>query len=173
MNMKRILQRGFTLAELMIVITIVAILSALSVSMYRSQITKQKVSEGATFAQYIQAPVQNFTVEEGRFPSTEELYVNLKLTDDPSGKLTRFKYINRLLSEIKRSREGVNGALYVVFSSEGAADLAGKVIKLEYNSAQIEGWSCITDLRQAPIEKCALVKRVDVPATAGAPRVQI
>ena len=71
--MKLILRQGFTLIELMIAVAIMAILSAISVSLYRTQLMKQQMAEGTAFAQYIQAPVQTFTVEEGRFPTTAEL----------------------------------------------------------------------------------------------------
>lgn len=165
--MKLILRKGFTLIELMIAIVIMAILSATSVSLYHTQLMKQQRAEGTAFAQYIQAPVQTFTVEEGRFPTTSELYTDLRLADSPSGQLSRFKYINRLLSEVKRAKEGTRGVLYVVFSSEVSADLAEKVIKLEYDSSKAEGWSCTTDISQQPLEGCSVVKKIDVPTPKG------
>ena len=64
-------------------------------------------------------------------------------------------------------REGAQGILYVVFSSEVSADLAEKVIKLEYDSSQADGWSCTTDLSQAPLERCIVVKKIDVPTPQG------
>ena len=72
-NMKRNVQQGFTLIELMIVIAIVAILVALAVPAYQDYTIRAKVSECINGAAPIKLAVSEHQMTNGSFPSTTEL----------------------------------------------------------------------------------------------------
>jgi type IV pilus assembly protein PilA len=61
--------RGFTLIELMIVVTVIGTLAAISVPFYLGYITRAKVAEGMTLAAPAQAAISTRFAEYGTFPS--------------------------------------------------------------------------------------------------------
>ena len=68
-NMKRNVQQGFTLIELMIVIAIVAILVALAVPAYQDYTIRSKVAECINNAAVVKLAVSEFRQTTGAFPS--------------------------------------------------------------------------------------------------------
>lgn len=61
--------RGFTLIELMIVVTIIAILAAIAISQYQDYVIRAQVSEAASLAEGAKSPVTEFYNNRGRFPA--------------------------------------------------------------------------------------------------------
>ena len=83
-NMKRNVQQGFTLIELMIVIAIVAILVALAVPAYQDYTIRAKVSECINGAAPTKLAIAEFRMTDGtRWPNNNEAGVtaNTGLTD--------------------------------------------------------------------------------------------
>ena len=68
--MKKSLQKGFTLIELMIVVAIIAILAAIAIPAYQDYLIRSQVSEGASLASGARTAVAEFYSNTGRFPST-------------------------------------------------------------------------------------------------------
>jgi type IV pilus assembly protein PilA len=62
-------QKGFTLIELMIVVTIIAILAAIAISQYQDYLIRAEVSEGAALAEATKTAVVEFYNKTGRFPA--------------------------------------------------------------------------------------------------------
>ena len=67
--MKRSLQKGFTLIELMIVVAIIGILAAIALPAYQDYTKRTHVSEGLTLAGGAKASVTEYFSSQGRFPS--------------------------------------------------------------------------------------------------------
>ena len=67
-KMKRNIQKGFTLIELMIVIAIVAILVALAVPAYQDYTVRAKVGECVAQASSVKLAIEEFFQSEGAFP---------------------------------------------------------------------------------------------------------
>ena len=60
---------GFTLVELIIVVAIVAVLSAVAIPSYRDYIIRTRVSEAALVSQSIRTSVELYASRHGRMPS--------------------------------------------------------------------------------------------------------
>ncbi|MEO8742477.1 MAG: pilin [Lysobacteraceae bacterium] len=66
----KLIQKGFTLIELMIVVAIIAILAAIAISMYQDYVIRAQVSEGASLADGMKSAVGEFYQIHGYFPSS-------------------------------------------------------------------------------------------------------
>ena len=67
--MKRTMQKGFTLIELMIVVAIIGILAAIALPAYQDYTKRTHVSEGLTLAGGAKASVTEDFSSQGKFPA--------------------------------------------------------------------------------------------------------
>jgi type IV pilus assembly protein PilA len=63
---------GFTLIELMIVVAIIAILSAIAIPAYRDYVARTQASEGFEIASGAKAAIWEYMTNKGEFPSSNE-----------------------------------------------------------------------------------------------------
>ena len=70
--MKKNMQKGFTLIELMIVVAIIAILAAIAIPAYQDYLIRSQVSEGAVLADGAKTAIAEFYSNTGRFPPVNE-----------------------------------------------------------------------------------------------------
>jgi len=68
--MKRSMQQGFTLIELMIVVAIIGILAAIALPAYQDYTKRTHVSEGLTLASGAKASVTEFYSSNNRMPAS-------------------------------------------------------------------------------------------------------
>jgi type IV pilus assembly protein PilA len=67
--MKKSMQKGFTLIELMIVVAIIAILAAIAIPAYQDYLIRTQVSEGAVLTDGAKTAVAEFYSNKGTFPA--------------------------------------------------------------------------------------------------------
>jgi type IV pilus assembly protein PilA len=70
--MKKNLQKGFTLIELMIVVAIIAILAAIAIPAYQDYTIRSQVSEGMSLSDGAKTAVAEFYSNSGHFPTNNE-----------------------------------------------------------------------------------------------------
>lgn len=123
-------QRGFTLLELMIVVTIVGILASIVIPAYQSYVVRAKVAEGYIFASSVKATIAESMMIDGRYPdSNEEAYL-----DPPEQLGGRYVRATEVLP---------GGAIRVTFRD---AMIEGETLTLTPGGDRSMRWQCSSTL---------------------------
>jgi general secretion pathway protein G len=91
-------QRGITLIEMLVVITIIALFSAVAYQRLSPAVDKGRITAARTQIEALAAALQTYHIEKGRFPSTEEglaavrPFLGKDIPNDPWGNPYVYKY---------------------------------------------------------------------------------
>lgn len=124
--------RGFTLIELMIVVAIIGILSALATSAYQTYTVRAQVTEGISMAAGAKVPITDAYTNDGVAPADRTAAGMSALATD-----TRGGYVSQV--------DIVDGQIAVTFGGPRAhADIAGTILYLTpYESpGNAIAWRC-------------------------------
>ncbi|SHF55596.1 pilin [Vibrio gazogenes] len=125
-------QLGFTLVELMIVVTIIGILSSIAVPAYHNYIQKSEVTAGVSTTSALTTNIDLFIQENGKFPSATGLSeIGASATMSALGTLS-------LLPDPEVAEQGV-----LLFEFNATTSVSGK--KVQWQKSATTGWQCIQD----------------------------
>ena len=126
-------QRGFTLLELMLVVSIIGILAAIALPAYQDYITRSKFTEALTLAEPVKKAVSDYYDRWGAFPENNQ---QAALSTPPS-------YIGNYVESITVAQ----GVIRVTLKQTTGQQLGGKALSLRpaFNPAYPTGpvsWLC-------------------------------
>ncbi len=114
--MRKQIQKGFTLIELMIVVAIIGILAAIAIPAYQNYTIRAQVTEGLTLAGGWKVAAAEFYAQNGTFPTAAQMAL---AGQQPS----TGKYVTSVSSNA--------GAITIVYGNQAnVANLAGKTLSL-------------------------------------------
>ena len=125
--------RGFTLIELMIVVSIIGILAAIAIPAYQDYTIRSQVVEAFSLASEIKPSIQEYRKVHGRMPAN----------NDKAGVPEPQHLIGNFVTRI----EVANGAIHVEFGNLANKNLHGGVLTLqplvvEASPASPMSWRC-------------------------------
>lgn len=131
-NSKQKKQQGFTLIELMIVVGIIGILSALAVPAYKSYVIKTEANAGVSIPRALLTNIDMYIQEEGSFPEDGQA-ADFGAATDMSAMGT--------LAFVKDGDVQTEGTTTFTYGAE--ATLNGQVVTYTRTGA---GWKCEHDI---------------------------
>jgi len=125
--------RGFTIVELMAVVSIISILTVIILAVYSDYTIRSKVSEGLSFAAEAKTSVSEYYYNIGRMPTSN---AQAGLADAEN--YARFKFIESL--EIRTAPTG--GSIAITFNLTGSIADGKELWLIPSTSGGIVFWDC-------------------------------
>jgi type IV pilus assembly protein PilA len=144
--MKKQIQQGFTLIELMIVVAIIGILAAVAIPAYQDYTAKAQASESLTLLGGLKTPLSEAISQVG----------NAAGCVAPANAVTSGKYITSVGFTAGGTAPNETCKALATFNNAGNVKVAGKAVALTLDTGT-GAWTCVTNLVSAVAPKVCTV----------------
>lgn len=138
--MKTIIQKGFTLIELMIVVAIIGILAAIAIPAYQDYVARGQMSEAMTLASGLKINVQDVYAQESNcVDNSAGANHGVSQNIDISG-----RYVAKITTSTATEPDGVCQIVATLKATNIASGIAGQTLTLTMtnNPAGAVTWRC-------------------------------
>ncbi|SFS05820.1 type IV pilus assembly protein PilA [Dyella sp. OK004] len=127
--MKKNIQKGFTLIELMIVVAIIAILAAIAIPAYQDYVIRAQVSEGSVLSDGAKTAISEFYNNKGYFPTI----------NSSAGLATATQIVGKYVTQVDAS----SGIIKATFGNQANSKISTKVLAFSaITGAGSISWNC-------------------------------
>ena len=144
-------QQGFTLIELMIVVAVIGVLSAIAIPQYQKYVAKAEGAAALATLTSLKTNVEAFTVENGYFPPNEQA----DIVGSPSSALGTISYDG--------DKNKTDGTIQFAFNEKSSPLNQEQMIVLNRESDGT--WSCIGTSKDQNILPKGCSSRTNQPFT--------
>ncbi|MBY3788505.1 prepilin-type N-terminal cleavage/methylation domain-containing protein [Photobacterium carnosum] len=129
-------QQGFTLIELMIVVAIIGVLSAVAIPAYKNYVTKSEVASAMATMKALITPLEARIQEKGFDGTPKPSYTLADIGTNPNA---------NPLGLITDPAAVTSAASSLIFTFDADSSVNGKKVTFQKNAASKGVWTCIQD----------------------------
>jgi len=143
-TLDRLGRSGFTLIEMLVTLTIIAILTSISLPIYLAHQARSQLTQAMTLGNTHRVNIESYILDSGQFPPNSEQPTLLPLLEEVNGQ-QRSRY--PVVAQVQLIPENQTGAgrIQIVLETDGvAAPIQGR--EINFTRTENGSWFCFTNV---------------------------